>query len=44
MQPEITEKYEKTYRIRAEFMTHAEKKCRKFHAGKISWSPEVTMA
>ena len=31
-------------RIRVDGMRHAEKGCRKFHTGKIPWSPEISAA
>ena len=40
----VSEAYESIDELRVQGMTHAEKKCRKFHAGKIPWSPEVSKA
>ena len=44
LQDDITRKYEDIDRIRVDGMRHAEKGCRKFHTGKIPWSPEISAA
>ena len=42
--PEMKSGYEAIDNIRVAGMRHAEKGCRKFHAGRIQWSPEITAA
>ena len=44
LQPQIATLYEAIDLIRVEGMRYAEKRCRKFHAGKIPWSPAVSAA